>query len=235
MHSDIGYVLHRRRYRESSLIVEFLTHDHGRVGAVARGALRRHSPLAAILQPLIPLTLTLAGRSDLLTLTRAEVDGARMTVQGERLYCLLYVNELIMRLTAAHDPNVQLFDLYRATLTALAGAPALESALRRFEIRLLETLGLGLNLAVEADSGRAVDAAQDYRYVLERGPVRASTEAVGLQIGGATLLAIIEERELNADARRQAKALMRYVLNHHLDGRPLASRKLFEAPASRNS
>jgi DNA repair protein RecO (recombination protein O) len=33
-----AYVLHGRPYRESSLLLEAFTRDHGRVGLVARGA-----------------------------------------------------------------------------------------------------------------------------------------------------------------------------------------------------
>ena len=103
--SDAGYVLHSRRYRETSLIVEFLTETRGRVAAVARGALRRNSALAASLQPLVPLRLQLGGRGELMNLVRAEPLAHPPMLAGERLYCLFYVNELVMRLTASHDPN----------------------------------------------------------------------------------------------------------------------------------
>ncbi|MFZ1294720.1 MAG: recombination protein O N-terminal domain-containing protein, partial [Pseudomonadales bacterium] len=33
-----AFVLHRRAYRESSLLLDLLTRDFGRVGAVVRGA-----------------------------------------------------------------------------------------------------------------------------------------------------------------------------------------------------
>ena len=47
-----AYVLHARPWRETSLIVELLTRDQGRVGLVARGVQgpKRH-PLRAALQP----------------------------------------------------------------------------------------------------------------------------------------------------------------------------------------
>ena len=48
-----AFVLHARPWRETSLIVEMLSRDHGRIGLVARGVQgpKRH-PLRAALQPL---------------------------------------------------------------------------------------------------------------------------------------------------------------------------------------
>ena len=168
---DTGYVLHRRRYRETSLIVDFLTAEQGRVSAVARGALRRNSRLAATLQPLAVLSVELRGRSELQNVITAEVAVAPALLEGERLYSLFYVNELVMRLTAPHDPNPMLFEVYAATLAALVGDGELEVLLRRFELRLLEAIGLGLQLNVDATTGQAIEAEAEYQYLVDRGPV----------------------------------------------------------------
>ena len=227
--SDSGYVLHSRRYRETSLIVEFLTESRGRVAAVARGALRRNSVLAASLQPLIALRLNLGGRGELMNLIRAEPLGPTPMLAGERLYCLFYVNELVMRLTVSHDPNHELFEIYRDTLAALADASSMELLLRRFEKQLLDALGFGLQLDSEAGSDRPLAAESTYHYDVERGPLRVGPDVTGIRVHGATLLALAAGDELPPRALREAKQLMRHVLNHHLDGRPLTSRKLFEA------
>jgi DNA repair protein RecO (recombination protein O) len=195
---DHGWVLHRRRYRETSLIVEFLTREHGRVAAVARGALRGRSALAGILQPATPVGLALRGRGELMTLTHAEPLAPAPSLVGDRLYCLFYLNELVLRLTAAHDPNPPLIEVYAEALTALA-----------------------------ADAPLAPDA--DYHYLVERGPVRAGPASSGVRVQGATLLALAADEPLSTRALAEAKRLMREVLHHHLDGRPLASRALFEA------
>ena len=227
-----GYVLHSRRYGETSLIVDFLTRERGRVGAVARGALRRNSVLAASLQPLIPLRLTFGGRTELLNLTRAEALAPASMLAGERLYCLFYVNELVMRLTATHDPNAELYAVYADALAALAGAYGVEALLRRFEKQLLDTLGFGLQLNREAGSEVALEAEGSYHYDVECGPLRCGPESSGIRVHGATLLALASADELSPRALREAKFLMRHVLNHHLDGRALTSRKLFEAQPS---
>ena len=50
---ELAYVLHARPWRETSLLVEVLSAEHGRVGLLARGV---HGPkrqaLRAALQPL---------------------------------------------------------------------------------------------------------------------------------------------------------------------------------------
>lgn len=232
---DIAYVLHRRRYRESSLIVEFLTFDRGRVSAVARGALRTKSRLGASLQPLVPIRVAFSGRSELLTLKTAEAGAAAPLLDGPCTYSLFYMNELILRLTAPHDKNVELFEVYRAAAESLARNEALEPLLRRFEKRLLDALGLGLILETEADSGAPVENKLEYRYVPDQGPMRNTSERAGPRVHGDTLRALAQDAELSGRGLREAKQLMRYVLNHHLDGRKLSSRELFEAHASGNS
>ena len=230
---DNAYVLHRRRYRESSLIIDFLTCEQGRVGAVARGALRKNSHTGAILQPLIPLRVAFAGRSELLTLKNAETDRTGPILDGQRTYSLFYVNELILRLTAPHDPNEELFKAYETVAAGLACNEALEPLLRKFEKRLLDALGLGLNLTTEAHSNVLIAPEGSYRYVLEHGPMIDTHESSAPRVAGATLLALAGQTEFTLEALREAKQLMRHVLNHHLEGRELVSRKLFEANGSR--
>jgi len=80
--------------------------------------------------------------------------------------CLLsgfYINELVLRLTTRHDPQPALFDAYHGALENLkAGAP-LAPTLRVFEKRLLQMLGYGLELDVEAMSGRPIEL-EGYYY-----------------------------------------------------------------------
>ena len=71
-----AFVMHSYAYRETSLIVEAYTHDHGRVALVARGARRPKSALRGVLLSFQPLLLSWSGRSELRTLTRAEWRGA---------------------------------------------------------------------------------------------------------------------------------------------------------------
>ena len=150
---EAAFVLHRRKFRETSLIVDLLTASGSRLAVVARGALRGKSALGGVMQPLLPISFEARGRGELLTLTRAEATGPALSLAGERLYAVFYLNEILIKLTVAGDPVPGLFEHYRAALEALAADRPLEPVLRHFEIGLLQLIGLGLNLEMMADSG----------------------------------------------------------------------------------
>ncbi len=57
-----AFVLHSYAWRETSLIVETLSRDFGRMALVARGAKRPTSQFRGILMPFSPLALSWSGR-----------------------------------------------------------------------------------------------------------------------------------------------------------------------------
>src|SRR5438445_8734327 len=59
-----GFVLHAWPYRETSLILDVFTRDHGRVAMVAKGAKRPHSALRPVLQHFQPISLSWSGRGE---------------------------------------------------------------------------------------------------------------------------------------------------------------------------
>ena len=219
-----AYVLHSRRYGDSSLLVEILTRTQGRLACIAKGALRSARSETRI-QAFQPLLIELRGRGEVLTLARAEAGGALQHLTGRRLYCGLYLNELLLKLTARQDPCTGLFDDYERALRDLPTASSAEPVLRRFEVRLLEHLGLGL--ALERDThGQPIQADSRYTYDLDSGP-NPSLGTGSAVISGATLLALRQGDFADGESLRQARMLMRRILDHHLDGRPLRSRELF--------
>ncbi len=226
-----GFVLHARRWRETSELLEVLTRQHGRVSLLARGVRRPRSGLRAILQPFQPLSLSWSGRGGgLMALRAAESDGRAASLSGGALMAGFYLNELLLRFLQRADPHPQLFDSYVQTLEALATAPAPEAALRRFELRLLAEAGYGLNLDHDASSGERLQPARSYTYVVERGPVPATAGTpMELTFSGAELLAIGEGVFTDRDCLSAARRLLRAVLHHHLGGRPLRTREVFAA------
>jgi DNA repair protein RecO (recombination protein O) len=67
-----AFILQQRKYRETSLIIDALTRDFGRVSLLAKGVRKAKSKTAGMLQPFIPLNLSYAGKSELKTLTDVE-------------------------------------------------------------------------------------------------------------------------------------------------------------------
>jgi len=64
--------LQQRKYRETSLIIDVLTRDFGRISLLAKGVRKAKSKTAGMLQPFIPLLISYFGKAELKTLTDVE-------------------------------------------------------------------------------------------------------------------------------------------------------------------
>lgn len=223
-----AFVLHRRDYANTSLLIEVFSGPHGRFPAIAKGAKRGRSPAATLLQPFTPLWLSWSGRGEVRTLARVEPAGNALRLPGKALLCGFYLNELLMRLLGRNDPHEDLFAFYHAAVTRLAQGTDLDGPLRQFELRLLQDTGYALELGREWDTHLAVTAGRRYIYEAERG-FRAPIEGEeGLLLAGETLLALAADAPLAGVLAREARALMRAALAPHLGSRPLRSRELFQ-------
>ncbi|EIL88288.1 DNA repair protein RecO [Rhodanobacter sp. 115] len=213
-----AYVLHARPYRETSLLLECLTRDHGRLGVVARGVRsERGRLLRSQLEPFQPLALDLLMRGELATLRAADTLANGLRLQGDAAMAGLYLNELVVRLTERQDPSPTLFDAYARTLARLGSDDPLAWTLRRFERDLLDALGYALQLEFEADSGEPVAAEGLYRYDVEQGPVRLHGANVRA-VRGADLLGLAQDRAPDAAGLAVLRDMMREVIRFHLGG-----------------
>ena len=227
-----AFVLHNRAYRESSLVSEIFGRDSGRLGLVAKGARRPKSPLRGMLQAFHPLLLSWSGSGELGLLTGAEPDGYAPALAGKALFSGLYMNELLMRLLHRHDPHPELFHHYGRALECLARSQRSDAVLRVFEKQMLESIGYGLVLDHDIDSGHAIEGDGAYRYEMDRGPARsADGNADGVPVSGETLLALAREELASEQVLEEAKRLMRVVLRRYLGDKPLATRSLFRSRA----
>ena len=222
-----AYVLHSRSFRETSLIVEAFTREHGRVAVVARGAKSARSRWRNVLQPFRPLLLSWYQKTELGTLSAADQVASLPPLQGQSLYCGLYLNELLMRLLHRGDPHVEVFERYRQVLSELASEATPQPVLRVFEKHLLEAIGYAMLLDREYESGKDVQSQNWYDYPPDRGPVPVSGPGKN-RISGAALLALHSEEFQNANLT-ELRMLMRRVIGYHLGDKPLASLSLFSA------
>lgn len=223
-------MLHSRAYRNTSLIVDVLTREHGRLSVVAKGAKRGNSPLAGRLQPYLPLFMEWGGRNELQTLYKAEPDPLSYDqLSGDALYHGFYINELLMRLLHRHDAHPALFDDYAQCLHALVRSDQKDIPLRYFELQLLESLGYAMNLVQDANSEESIEPHYEYYYLIEQGPMRVHVESDALRISGATLLALAEHTLSGDRQRNEARLLLRAVLDHYLGDRPLKARELMQS------
>ena len=226
--NEPGYLLHQRAYSETSLLLEIFSRNYGRMTAVAKGVKRKKSRTLGILVPFQSLIVAWSGGGEVKTLTNAESLTLRTEIEGERLFCGYYINELILRMLHRNDPHEVLFDAYELALEGLTRETDLERTLRIFEKRLLQELGYGLHLTNDALTGVAIKSSARYRYVAELGPVIDNgAEGTGVMLHGESLQALRDEEQFSDLHRRELKRLTRVTLDRHLEGRPLHSRGLF--------
>src|SRR6478752_3340734 len=148
-----GYILHHYPYRDTSRILEVLTRDAGRMSIFARGVRGPKAKLASELQPFRLLLLSWSGKGEAPMLAGAESAPGFTPVPSASLMSAFYLNELLLKLTHRHDPVPAMFDAYHDTLELLKASAPLEPTLRIFEKRLLDQLGYGLELDIDARNG----------------------------------------------------------------------------------
>jgi DNA repair protein RecO (recombination protein O) len=220
-----GFILHTYPFKETSVVAEAFTREHGRVALIARGARRPASALRGLMQPFTPLLLSWFGKSELKTLHAAEWQGGLMA-QGRGLMCGFYLNELLLRVLARGDAHEALYDRYTETLALLAGeAGDEERILRRFEKNLLADIGYGATFDTDADTHAPIEPAVRYVFQPERGALRAQGQP-GCLVSGQTLLDLAADRFDDPATLVEAKALMRSLINHTLGAKPLYTRQL---------
>lgn len=236
-----AFVLHRYDWSESSLILDLFTREQGRLAVAAKGAKRPYSQLRGVLLPFQRLSVALGRASgiesgaEVQNLRSAEWAGGQPMLTGAALFSGFYLNELLMKLVARHDPHPLLFDAYAATLGALATADdaLIEGALRAFELTLLKEIGVLPELSVATLTQRPLDADERYALRVESGVEDARAGEGGLL--GTTLIglqAALDHGSLPAlqQACRLAlpelKGFLRAQLHYHLGSSVLRTRQV---------
>ncbi|MFD2272265.1 DNA repair protein RecO [Undibacterium arcticum] len=222
-----GFVLHSYPYKETSLIVDMLTRDHGRVALVAKGAKRPLSKLRGVFADLSTAVDRLERQIGV-----AHADGGgmgwRSAAAGKKSALLsgFYLNELLVKLLARDDPHPGLFDHYVATLNQLAHGESPPIVLRKFERALLKETGVAGDFTICTVTGQKLQP--DLLYVVdpERGPRPAMGADQWPRVAGKTLLDMEREDYSDASTQIQSKFLMRFLLAHHLGGVPLNTRQI---------
>jgi len=229
INAEPAFVLHARRWRETSLLVEVLSLEHGRLGLAARGVQtpKRHA-LRAALQPLQHITFDAVLRGELATLVSAEALDAAPLLTGPALLSGFYINELLLRLLPRQDPHPEIYSAYAQIRARLGTAESLGWSLRRFERDVLAALGLGFDYLSEGD-GSAIEPDQRYRLDPEHGPRRVPSLSGPDIISGHTLQALAQDTMPPETELPPLRRALRRVIAHHLGPRGLKSWELMAA------
>ena len=230
-----AYVLHRRPFQNSSLLIDFLTLDYGRVRAIAKGARRQKSRSRALLQLFSPLLISFSGRGEVKTLGQVEAQLNPIHLQGQQLFSGMYLNELLVRLLHNQEEHQQLYRHYQQTLLGLKDSSqrqgSLEALLRRFELGLLSELGYALDLQHDCQEQLPIAPDSHYRFQPDIGFSPLGSEPQDQEdprvFLGRHLIALREFDLREPQVAQAAKRLLRQALQVHLGDKPLASRNLF--------
>lgn len=221
-----AFVIHRRPYSNTSLILEFLTLHYGRVSALARSARGLKSRYKGRLELFFPFLISWSGRTDLKFLGKVELNGMPYLLEGKSLLCGFYLNELILRLLHPDDPDNYLFYHYKNALNQLSKGD-IEASLRSFEKRLLEQLGYGLPLEYDVERNTPFEEDKFYQYIPEQGFLLCKKSRELNVFSGKSLLALRGEIFFNVDLLKEMKRLMRLALGRLLGKNLLKTWELF--------
>jgi DNA repair protein RecO (recombination protein O) len=157
---DEGIVLGVKRHGETSVILELMTHGHGRhLGLVRGGSGVR---LRGILQPGNAVRATWRARLDE-HLGLYSVEGSTLRVASfmTAAHALHGVTHLaaLCRVLAEREPHAAIYDALQAILERLDDPRAAAPMIARFELDFLAELGFGLDLAACAATGTKDDLA----------------------------------------------------------------------------
>lgn len=221
------FILHKRAFRETSLLLDVFSEQHGRVSLIVKGARQNKRSQIALYELYQPLLISWLDHGELHTLTVAETHAPRYILKGESALCGLYINELMVKLLPLHGAEPELFSAYQNALESLQQVDSIELALRLFEKRLLTNLGYGLVLDREFDNGQLIDEQQQYYYQADAGLIRWYPGQKQAAISGRSLRHLINESGFDSQSLSEIKQLMRTVIHFYLGGKALQSRQLF--------
>ncbi len=227
--SQPAFILHQQHYRESSLIIDAITRDHGRFSLLAKGVRKPKSKMIGTLRPFAYLSLSFIAKAGLKLLTQAEMVVLPKELNGLALYSGFYLNELVCHFLHKDDPHEDVFQAYHDCLNQLAEHGAYEAALRAFELNLMDSIGYGVNLSYDLQSGQPIVPGKKYSFNQGIGLVE---DAQG-QFTGFTLLAMAQRKFEDIQVLVEAKVLMRQVIDSHLQGKQLKSRAVINTMIKR--
>ena len=218
-----AYVIHSRPYKETSLIVTFLTENKGKITAVAKGAKRKNSKLYGNLEPFQCLNVDYRGKSELKTLILAEPCEVFEDFFGsENLYSAFYVNELINYLIAQADESIEIFDVYKNCISNLKKNNLVEEVLRNFELNILSILGYEINFQSDYIADQPIMSGLIYKYSPQSGFSKSENGYDG------KILNEINERRFSKESLQACKEINRTTINYYFEELNIKSRIFFK-------
>ena len=218
---QISFLLRRRDWQNTSLMLDFFTRDYGCIRAIARGA--RRNAATASYQPFVMSSINWSGRHELKTLTG--IEGQALPVGEENYLSLLYVNELIGALLPQGEPNPRVFASYLSLLQQSVETID-EIHLRRFELEMMQLLGYFPDVSQDATTGKTIRHDSHYQFVINSGFV-ACADSARDSVSGQVVIDWAEGKYQQDSVLRLAKSVLRSTIDFNLHGKALKSRDVY--------
>ena len=220
-------MLHTRPFKETSLLVDLFTRNHGKISVIAKGAKRPKSKIGIIKTPSCLFFVSCTGRGELKILTHCEIKEYFFPI-AEAFNSVVYLNELLIKLLEKEDAHPEIFDHYLIVCGSLKSKnkEKLEKNLRSFELTLLKEIGYGLNLNFEGNSDIEIKEDTSYKFVPSVGflPLTKS-ESNKHNFSGRDILNLSTGNFSSPDTLLASKQIMRQAIDFHLGNKTLKIRE----------
>ena len=216
-----AFILHRKNWQNSSLLLDLLTRDFGRISLLAKGG--KNSRSRGLYQPFSKVAVGWSGRHTLKTLTT--IDGVSGQIPESLYLPLLYVNELVEAFQPGFESSIEIFNLYDELLNQI-NPYNVEMSLRRFERESMQVFGYLPDLYTDSVQSKPIDPQSCYYFVASRGLVPCSCDHENA-IEGRILHFWNQEKFEDAKVAHTAKSIMRCIIDFNLQGKRLKSRDIY--------
>ncbi|TCT27010.1 DNA replication and repair protein RecO [Melghiribacillus thermohalophilus] len=155
-----GIVLKTRDYGETHKIITLFTKERGKIGAIARGAKKPRSRMAAVTQPFVYGTYLVQVSKNLGNLQQGEIIDSFRYIREDivKTAYAAYLSELTDRLLESHSPDVMLWEQLLHTLERMSDEPDVLTMM--YELKVFERGGFApeLSRCVSCGSSRGIQS-----------------------------------------------------------------------------
>ena len=159
-----GIIIKRYKFGEADRLLTIFTADHGKVRAIAKGAMRPGSKLGGNVELLTHSQLMLSRGRNLDIVTQAQALDIFLPMRDslELMSCGFYLSELVDSFIEDNVEDREMFELFLDTLRRLAETGDGQRMVQFFELRLLDHLGYTPQLQKCANCNRILQPEPNY-------------------------------------------------------------------------
>lgn len=235
-----SYILHRRPFKNSSLIIDCMTIEYGRVSLVAHAGRKQKSAFYSFLHPCHELAISWVGRGDLKTLQQVDPISVAERLTADALLFAAYAHEILLRLLQPGLAFPALYLDYQKLLVYLGKEKTFFQQWRvmcYFIVRLLKHLGYELPLD-RTHVGELITDSCDYYFKPCTGFIAVDQQGTQqhkflqkdiTHVFPGKILVLLKDRQLaSTEDIVYARRLLSLALQHQLGDKPLQSASLLD-------